>query len=239
MRRQQAGKSFNMNYFSSNLNVLAKAHPQALEAQSEIAVSRIAQLTEGSAEPTVKELIGLAEIFQTTIDRLIKTDMRAIEKIVAERKFRFLVLDVDGVMTDGGMYYTESGDEFKKFNTKDGIAIKSLTSKGILVAFLSSGFNEKLIQRRAGLLGASHVYVGREPKINILKKWCDDLKVPFEQVVCIGDDLNDLEIMKTVGLAACPADAIEEIKNTAAILLSRKGGDACVRELCEMLSFSA
>jgi 3-deoxy-D-manno-octulosonate 8-phosphate phosphatase (KDO 8-P phosphatase) len=146
---------------------------------------------------------------------------------------RFLVLDVDGVLTDGGMYYTESGDEFKKFNTKDGLGIKRLTADGFPVAFLSSGKNKKLIASRAKLLGVQYVYVGFDEKLGILEDWCKKLKVDPKHVAYIGDDVNDLKVIPFVGFTACPADAVARVKKSVNIVLRKKGGDACVREFIE------
>ena len=94
----------------------------------------------------------------------------------ANKNIKFLVLDVDGVLTDGGMYYSNSGDEFKKFNTKDGMGIKLAAAKGIKIGFLSNGKNNALIANRAALLGVEFVYVGFDKKIKILNDWMDQLK---------------------------------------------------------------
>ncbi len=146
--------------------------------------------------------------------------------------FKLLILDVDGVLTDGGMYYSESGDEFKKFNTKDGIAIRAL-SKHIPIGIISNGINKNLIQRRADLLGIEYVYVGADKKIDILNGWCYRLQIKLTDVAYIGDDVNDMECMKSVGISACPADAVAKIKAISKIQLSKNGGDACVREFIE------
>lgn len=152
---------------------------------------------------------------------------------LASGRIKFLVLDVDGVMTDGGMYYTEHGDEFKKFNTKDGMAIKEARKAGLRVAFLSNGSTKFIIQNRAKTLNVSLVYVGSEPKLNVLKKWCEELGFSLDQVAYIGDDINDLEVMANVGYTACPADAVSAVKDAAQVVLTRKGGDACVREFVD------
>ena len=143
---------------------------------------------------------------------------------------KFLVLDVDGVMTDGGMYYTETGDQFKKFNTKDGMAIKIAQKNGMKIGFLSSGTTEHIIQNRAKTLGVEYVYVGPKPKIDVLKDWCTELGITTENVAYVGDDINDLEVLDVVGFLGCPADAIEEVKTKVNVILERKGGDACIRE---------
>jgi len=152
---------------------------------------------------------------------------------LATHNIKFLVLDVDGVMTDGGMYYTEGGDQFKKFNTKDGMGIQLVLQKGMNVAFLSSGSTEHIIQNRAKTLGVERVYVGPRPKLEVLNEWCRELDITAENVAYVGDDINDLEVMDAVGFSGCPADAMEAIKLKANVVLIRNGGDACVREFVD------
>lgn len=151
----------------------------------------------------------------------------------ATHNIKMLVLDVDGVMTDGGMYYTESGDQFRKFNVKDGMGIKVALSKGYEVAFLSAGSAETIIHNRAKTLGIDRVYVGSEPKLDVLKRWCSELKLDLENVAYVGDDINDIPVLEVVGFSGCPADAVESVKRKANVVLNRKGGDACVREFVE------
>jgi len=148
-------------------------------------------------------------------------------------KIKFLIIDVDGVMTDGGMYMTEKGDQMKKYNTKDGMALMHLTKSGFPVGIISSGFTEHLVQDRAKLLGIQHCYVGRESKINILNTWCADLNISLDEVGMIGDDINDLEIMKNIGFSTCPADAVNAVKSISHVILSSKGGAGCVREFID------
>ena len=159
--------------------------------------------------------------------------MTMAKKEKKRTKIKFLVLDVDWVLTDGGMYYSESGDEFKKFNTKDGLGIKKIMTVGVKVAFLSSGVNANLINNRAKLLGVRHVYVGTEEKMKIMEKWCTDLNISLANIAYIGDDENDLKVMDKVGLSACPADAVAAVKKSADVHLLKKGGEGCVREFIE------
>jgi YrbI family 3-deoxy-D-manno-octulosonate 8-phosphate phosphatase len=150
------------------------------------------------------------------------------------KNIKFLVLDVDGVLTDGGMYYTESGDEFKKFNAKDGLAIRRLTKAGIPVGIISHGHLSKLINKRAELLGIKHVYVGMGvKKMDILINWCNELKIDLNDVAYIGDDINDLEVLQAVGVSACPDDAVFKVKNNVHHVLQNNGGQACVREFID------
>lgn len=148
-------------------------------------------------------------------------------------KIKLLVLDVDGVMTDGGMYYSENGDQIKKYNTKDGMAIIHLTKNDFQVAIISSGFKDKMVKTRADLLGIQHCFVVREKKINILSDICIQLNLELENVAIIGDDINDLEIIKKVGFSACPSDAMDVVKTNVDIILTKKGGEGCVREFID------
>lgn len=146
---------------------------------------------------------------------------------------RLLILDVDGVLTDGGMYFTENGDQAKKYNTKDGMGILYLTNNGFQVGIISSGFTGEMVKKRADVLKIQHFYLGREPKIDILKKWCKKLKIELSQVAMIGDDVNDLEIFQQIGYCACPSDAVPVILEQADCVLSKKGGEGCVREFID------
>ena len=149
------------------------------------------------------------------------------------KEIKFLGLDVDGTLTDGGMYYTESGEEFKRFDTKDGRGIIELQKRGIQVGLLSSGFKSKIIEGRAKTLGIEKFYVGVDPKIDILKQWCSELNIDMKQVAYVGDDINDRDIINSVGFTACPADAMPTVKDIVDIVLNNKGGYGCVREFIE------
>ncbi len=144
-----------------------------------------------------------------------------------------MLLDVDGVMTDGGMYFNESGDQSKKYHTHDGMAILHLTKKNFNVGIISSGFKTEMVKSRADLLGVSHFYVGREKKIDVLISWMNELKLDYNQIAMIGDDINDLDIITKIGLSACPSDAMGIIKESCDIVLNKKGGEGCVREFID------
>lgn len=153
--------------------------------------------------------------------------------MTVKTEIKFLALDVDGTLTDGGMYYTESGEEFKRFDTKDGRGIIELQKRGVKVGLLSSGLKTKIIEGRAKTLGLEKFYVGTDPKFDILKQWCSDLGIDMKEVAYIGDDINDRDIMNNVGLTACPADATNSIKGIVDVVLTRNGGYGCVREFIE------
>jgi YrbI family 3-deoxy-D-manno-octulosonate 8-phosphate phosphatase len=149
------------------------------------------------------------------------------------KKIKLLILDVDGVMTDAGMFFTENGDQFKKYNAKDGMAIMALSKIGVDVGIISSGFKLEMVKARAELLKIKHLYVGRDPKIDILNQWCEKLQISLDQVAIIGDDINDLSIMNEVGFSVCPADAVLRVKQSVDLVLQTKGGRGCVREFID------
>jgi 3-deoxy-D-manno-octulosonate 8-phosphate phosphatase (KDO 8-P phosphatase) len=148
-------------------------------------------------------------------------------------QIKLLVLDVDGVMTDGGMYMTENGDQMKKFNTKDGMAIIHLTKSNFPVAIISSGFKGEAVTSRANTLGIQYCSVNREPKLDRLNKICSELSIDLSNVAMIGDDINDLEVLKLIGLSVCPMDAVPVIKKNVDIVLNLNGGKGCVREFID------
>lgn len=178
--------------------------------------------------PELNSILLISDIAGITTDNLLKQDLRAQAAVPSD--LRLIIFDIDGVMTDGGMFYTESGDELKKFNAKDGLAIRMLNHAGFETGIISHGTNINLIQKRADIVHIKHVYCGVEPKSEVLMRWCDALEITPQQVAFIGDDVNDLSIINIVGFSACPADALPSVKNAVNVVLSRKGGDACVRE---------
>ena len=183
---------------------------------------------------TVSDLEIVCEEYDTDLNTLLFKAMFKSDLLVSKLKtIKLLVLDVDGVLTDGGMYFTESGDQFKKFNTKDGMAILHLTKKNFPVAIISSGFKADLVQRRAEMLGIQYCFVNRDPKIETLKSICDELNLGLDNVAFVGDDINDLELIKNVGFTACPRDAVNVVKSNVDVVLNNKGGEGCVRELID------
>ena len=183
-------------------------------------------------ELSIYDLEAICEEYELDLQALLFKPLfsqASLDKKI--QKLKMLILDVDGVLTDGGMYVSEKGDQMKRYHTHDGLALLELgKSKKLTLGILSSGFTEHMVQDRATLLGIEHVYVGREPKLDILNTWCTELGYSLDEVAIIGDDLNDLPVMQAVGLAVCPASAVSKVKSVADIILSRKGGDACVRE---------
>jgi YrbI family 3-deoxy-D-manno-octulosonate 8-phosphate phosphatase len=183
-------------------------------------------------DPTPTELVRIATYFNLSLDVIVLKDLKQLHRVDKD-KVRFILLDVDGTMTDGGMYFTENGDQFKRYNAKDGIAIKAKIKEGIQFGIISHGKKLKVVQDRADLLGIQNVYVGDRSKLEVLNEWLETLRLSPDQCVYVGDDINDLDIINAVGLSACPADAVKEVKKTVDIVLRKNGGDACIRELVD------
>lgn len=149
------------------------------------------------------------------------------------KKIKFLVLDVDGTMTDGGIYVLEDGSQFKKFNAKDGMGIKLAIKSGIEVGIISHSHTTEMVNSRANMLGMKYIYVGQESKLKILENWLEEMDISLSEVAFIGDDVNDLSIMQVVGHTACPSDSVKEIKAIAKVILKSKGGEGAVREFID------
>ncbi len=150
-------------------------------------------------------------------------------------QIKMVILDVDGTMTDGGVYITEEGKQFKKFDARDGMAIQLMQKEGIKIGIISHSKSTGMVLTRAEMLDIEFCYVGDEAKEKILDRWLDQLDYKMEEVCYIGDDVNDLKIMSVVGLAICPADAAEEIISISHHVLKRNGGQACVREFYDSM----
>ena len=147
---------------------------------------------------------------------------------------KLLALDVDGVLTDGGLYYTEAGEELKKFNVKDGLGLKRVMEQGIEVAILSSSAGQATLHR-AQRLGIAHVFIGIEDKLAQLQLLCGKLGLELTQVAYVGDDLVDLAVMKAAGCPIAVADAMPENQVAAVYVTQHRGGEGAVREVCELL----
>ncbi len=150
------------------------------------------------------------------------------------RQIQWLFLDVDGVLTDGRLYFSESGDELKTFSTLDGLGIKLLRRSGIKVGILS-GRNTQLVARRAESLGLDLVIQGREDKWEALSEWRQQFPVPLEAIAFMGDDWPDLTIMTRVGLALTVANAHCAVVERSHWQSSLRGGEGAVREACDQL----
>ncbi len=145
-----------------------------------------------------------------------------------------IVLDVDGTMTDSRITYSEAGDEIKSFNVKDGLAIASWRKLGKQVAIIT-GRSSKIVARRAKELRIEHFYQGVENKREVLEELLKKLDLSMENVAAIGDDLNDLQMLKAAHISFVPRDASAYVDKIASVILSKRGGDGAVREMIEYL----
>jgi len=146
---------------------------------------------------------------------------------------KLLAIDVDGVLTDGGVYIANDGGEYRRFNIKDGLGLKRAMEAGIKVAIISSGACESILHR-ARQLGINEVHIGVANKLDVLKSICSAKQISLDEVCYIGDDLPDLPVMQAVGLACAPADAAEEVKLAALFVTEALGGYGAVREICNL-----
>ena len=147
---------------------------------------------------------------------------------------KIFLSDVDGVLTDGGMYYTESGDEFKKFNCYDGMGMKLLQEKGYKVGIITS--EDKQINRnRARKLKLDFDFHGIKDKLKFMQEFCINENFKLSEIAYIGDDINCFDLLSNVGFCACPNNAVSKIKNIPNIkLLNSSGGNGAFREFAEI-----
>ncbi len=153
------------------------------------------------------------------------------------RNIKLFLTDVDGVLTDAGMYYSEAGDELKKFNTHDGMGLQQIHQQGIKTGIITSE-ETKMVERRFQKLKLDYLYQGKLEggKLASVKEICKKENISLAEVAYIGDDVNCFELLSAVGMAACPADALDTIKNIPSIvIMKKKGGEGCVREFAEMI----
>ena len=150
------------------------------------------------------------------------------------RRMELLVLDVDGVLTDGGLWFDASGQLIKRFDVRDGLGIRLLQQAGVTIALLSGG-QGGATEVRARQLGIEHCLVGIKDKVAALSALQQQLGVRMETTVFVGDDLNDLAVRPVVGLLLAPADACRPVRRGADLVLRRKGGHGAVRELAERI----
>lgn len=193
--------------------------------------------------------IGIYEMPEYTATEIDEPDdWMILEKLMRKYKLEFqtkkdkssiklFITDIDGTLTDGGMYYSENGDELKKFNTRDGMGLQMLREAGIKTAIITSE-DRQLNQRRAEKLKVDFIRQGKVNggKVAVAEEICKEMGITMQEVAYIGDDVNCVELLSSVGYAACPSDACERVKNIPGInVMTKKGGEGCVREFVESL----
>lgn len=149
-------------------------------------------------------------------------------------KIKCFVFDVDGVLTDGMTIALESGEQARAFNIKDGYGIERALLAGFHVAIISGG-NQIGVRKRLEFLKIKHIHLGVKNKVEVLKALCKELDVKPEEILYVGDDLPDYEVMQLVGIPCCPADAVHDIKEISAYVADNNGGHGCVREVIEIV----
>lgn len=147
---------------------------------------------------------------------------------------RLILTDIDGVWTDGGMYYDQEGMELKKFHTYDSAGVLFAHHLGIPVGILT-GEDTNIVKRRADKLKVDYLYLGCKNKVAIAEELCSQLGISLSEVAYIGDDLNDIALLKLVGWAGVPSSASDYVKALANVPLSKKGGDGVFREFVESI----
>jgi 3-deoxy-D-manno-octulosonate 8-phosphate phosphatase (KDO 8-P phosphatase) len=150
------------------------------------------------------------------------------------KSIKVLILDVDGVLTDGRVIYTDSGEEIKRFDVRDGHGLKLLIRSGIEVILLT-GRESKVVLHRARDLGIEHVYQKALNKIEVYKTILADRSLEDKDVGFVGDDLIDLPVLRKAGFSAAVPDAVQEVKEIVDYITTKRGGEGAVREICELL----
>lgn len=148
------------------------------------------------------------------------------------KNIKAFVLDIDGVLTDATIHVTESGEQLRRFNVRDGYAMQLAVKQGYLICVISGGKSESVILRLKGL-GITEVHLGITKKLEVYHKFIHQHQLKPENVIYMGDDIPDMPVMNVAGVSACPSDAVEEVKAISDYISAKTGGDGCVRDLIE------
>lgn len=157
--------------------------------------------------------------------------MAYLERLPA---IKAIFLDLDGVLTDGGVYVSETGAQLRKMNIRDGYAIQLAAKMKYIIAVISGSTAESVLPRLRGL-GIQEIQLGAKDKVGSLKQIMAKHNLKANEIAYMGDDVPDLAVMKAVGLAVAPSDACAEVKAVAHFITQNKGGEGCVRELIEII----
>ena len=150
------------------------------------------------------------------------------------KRVKLFSIDVDGVLTDGGIYYTDDGNSFRKFNAKDGMGLTLLRRVGVEVAIISAGA-PGAIEHRARRLGIEHVFTDVQDKLALFMELADRLGIDMRDTAHMGDDVNDLPLIRAAGISIATSDAVQAVFAESSIITTRRGGDAAVREVCDAI----
>ena len=160
--------------------------------------------------------------------------MTPVELRAAASRIRLLVLDVDGVLTDGRLYYDAEGRESKSFHVRDGYGMQQAMAAGVTLAVIS-GRSSAAAAARLAELRVPLVYLGRNDKRTVLDQLLVELRIPADRVACVGDDVTDLDILSMAGLGITVADAHPDVRRAADWVTAAAGGQGAVREICDLL----
>jgi len=147
---------------------------------------------------------------------------------------KLVLTDIDGVWTDGGMYYDQNGNEWKKFNTSDSAGVLFLRLLDIPLGIIT-GESTEIVFRRAAKLNIPELHMGVKNKLKLAKSLCEKYKITLKEVAYIGDDINDIAMLDSVGFSACPANAPDYVKSHATLVLKKDGGEGAFREFVEYI----
>ena len=150
------------------------------------------------------------------------------------KKIRLVITDVDGVLTDGGIFYSKNGEFLKKFNTRDSMGMELLLNCGIKTVMLTRE-NSEIVKKRAKKIKIAELYSNVADKKSILPKILKNYNVRIDEIAYIGDDINDLEIMRSIGFAATPNDGNIEVKKISNYICKMKGGEGAFREIADLI----
>ncbi|WPE16422.1 3-deoxy-manno-octulosonate-8-phosphatase KdsC [Candidatus Thioglobus autotrophicus] len=150
------------------------------------------------------------------------------------KKIKLIIFDVDGVLTDGGLYFSDEGIELKRFNSLDGLGIKLLKKSGVEPAVISARDTPNVAHRMKNL-GIEHFYQGQNDKLIAFNQLLEKLTIEADQVAYMGDDIIDLPVMRNIGLPIAVANAHELVKDNACLITEKRGGHGAVREACDFI----
>ena len=153
------------------------------------------------------------------------------------KNIKLVAFDVDGVLTDGSLTFDENGVEYKTFNAKDGQGIVMLNKTGFITAIITARKNGT-VRHRFSNLGMTKLFEGQKDKLAALDELCEEFNVTYDEIAYMGDDLPDICVLQKVGLSACPADAVDEVRACSKMISAKNGGRGAVRELCDLILYA-
>lgn len=158
----------------------------------------------------------------------------SVEIRLKASKIKLAAFDVDGVMTDGSLIYLPDGCEAKAFNAKDGLGLSLISAAGIKTAIITAK-DSNVVIKRANALNFTKVFLNQKNKILALDSLCSEFSLTYDEILYMGDDLPDIDVLRKVGFSACPFDAVDEVKSVCDAVTEKSGGNGAVREICDFL----